>query len=292
MLARGGAPLVEDWQNIDLSPPQELLTRGERDFYAAALESPLIIDPKFDNITDQDMNLCAESSELQLLLESDFDILTFANNHQNDCIDTGASETQRILEESGFSAFQQSDEMWIYTLDDPKLVLIAIDDVSSAVNREIVTEKIRAEKMDGKFVIISAHWGNEYQAGPDERQRSLAQSWVDAGADIIWGHHPHVLQRVEWLTSYEDKHTALVMYSLGNLLADQFMLEDTQRSALIKVVVINDQISKITIIPVRFDWKKLSLDFELEVEETTSILERLNLIPLDTVEVTVYPSGN
>ena len=93
------------------------------------------------------------------------------------------------------------------------------------------------------FVVVSTHWGNEYQAGPDDRQQILAQAWVDAGADVIWGHHPHVLQRMEWITSNEDNHEALVMYSLGNLLADQFMLQDAQRSALSQGEMKNGRIS-------------------------------------------------
>ena len=293
MLARGGEPLVEDWLSIDLSLPKNLENSNGGDYYAAALESPLTGDHSVvSNNEDVDMNLCAESKEISILKDSGFDILTFNNNHQNDCSDPGAAETQSLLEQSGFIPFQQTNGIWVSNFPDSQIAVIAVDVISGQMIEDVATGIIHKEKSDGKFVIVSAHWGNEYQAGPDEKQQSLAQTWVDAGADVIWGHHPHVLQRVEWLTSNKDKHEALVMYSLGNLLADQFMLPDAQRSALIRVKVNDDRISKITIIPTAFNWKTNSLEFDLQNEETTRILDRLNLEPFKSIKIEVYSPGD
>ena len=292
MLARGGEPLVEDWQSIDLSLPKNLENSSGGNYYAAALESPLVNDLMTDIIANPEMNLCAESREIQILSNSGVDILSFNNNHQYDCSDHEALETQRLLEESGFIPFQQSEGIWVSNYPDSQFAIIAVDVISGQMDEELVTGTVRKEKSDGKFVIVSTHWGNEYQAGPDEKQQSLAQSWVDAGADVIWGHHPHVLQRAEWLTSNEDKHKALVMYSLGNLLADQFMLEDARRSALIRLDVKNDQIIKIMILPAAFNWEKKSLSFDLQKDETTRILDRLNLESDKSTLVEIYSPGD
>jgi poly-gamma-glutamate synthesis protein (capsule biosynthesis protein) len=68
-------------------------------------------------------------------------------------------------------------------------------------------------------VVVSVHWGNEYQHLPTKRQRDLARALVAAGCDVILGHHPHVLQPVELLEA--EGRTALVAYSLGNFISNQ-----------------------------------------------------------------------
>ena len=224
------------------------------------------------------MNLCADAKQITHTRKTQDSIFsTFNNNHQNDCNEHGASETQRILEKAGFSSFRENDGLWISNFPQQKFVVISVDEVSAPVNNDALIKVIREEKQNDNFVVVSTHWGNEYQAGPDDRQQELAQTWVDAGADVIWGHHPHVLQRIDWMTSNEDKHTALVMYSLGNLMADQFMLQETQRSALVRVEIENGRIVGILLIPVKFNWQTRSLDFDLDTSESTSILDRLNL---------------
>ena len=139
-------------------------------------------------------------------------------------------------------------------------------------------------------MVISVHWGNEYQAGPDARQQQFAQEWVDAGADLIWGHHPHVLQRMEWLTSREDGHEALILYSLGNLVSDQHMLPDAQRTALVQITVKNDRISKVTVAPLMVNWESFSLDFDLNHADQEKILDRLQVEKQSPsgVEISVY----
>lgn len=84
-------------------------------------------------------------------------------------------------------------------------------------NKIVSDLKSIREKAD--IVLVNAHWGNEYERSPSEEQRRLAQLMADHGADIIIGHHPHVLQPIEWLK--HDKGETLVVYSLGNFLSGQ-----------------------------------------------------------------------
>lgn len=67
---------------------------------------------------------------------------------------------------------------------------------------------------------MSMHWGNEYQLQPTEEQKKLAETLVNEGVDIIFGHHPHVLQPMEWIDR-KDGGRSLVVYSLGNFLSGQ-----------------------------------------------------------------------
>ncbi|QFK71355.1 CapA family protein [Pradoshia sp. D12] len=73
------------------------------------------------------------------------------------------------------------------------------------------------DKVD--LILINAHWGLEYQRNPSDEQRKMAKLMSNAGADIIIGHHPHVLQPIEWIESNQKK--TLVVYSLGNFISAQ-----------------------------------------------------------------------
>ena len=76
---------------------------------------------------------------------------------------------------------------------------------------EQVKQTIAAAKQQGaKLVIVAFHWGTEKATEPDETQKSLAHTAIDCGADLVVGHHPHVLQAIEY---YKGKYIA---YSLGN----------------------------------------------------------------------------
>lgn len=88
-----------------------------------------------------------------------------------------------------------------------------------------VTEDIQRARQMADVVIVSAHWGVENSFYPNEEQKTLAQAMADAGADVILGHHPHVLQPIVWLTASDGRQT-LCAYSLGNFVSE--MSEDYQ----------------------------------------------------------------
>jgi poly-gamma-glutamate capsule biosynthesis protein CapA/YwtB (metallophosphatase superfamily) len=108
--------------------------------------------------------------------------------------------------------------------------LFAFDD--SIVPLDITAaSRLIAAAEQADLVIVSLHWGGEYQAAPSPRQRFIAQSLARAGADLIIGHGPHVLQPVERM----DK--ALVAYSLGNLLFDQPYPDDCHWGVILRVTL-------------------------------------------------------
>jgi len=96
---------------------------------------------------------------------------------------------------------------------------------------------------EGRFLIISLHWGGEYQAAPSDAQRALARSLVQAGADLIVGHGPHVLQRIEWIDG------APIAYSLGNFLFDQHYPVDCHQGAILRATVRGDRVVQMDIVP-------------------------------------------
>ena len=85
-------------------------------------------------------------------------------------------------------------------------------------DKKIISDlKSMRDKAD--IILVNAHWGNEYERNPSEEQKRLAKLMAENGADVIIGHHPHVLQPIEWLK--HDKGETLVVYSLGNFLSGQ-----------------------------------------------------------------------
>lgn len=83
----------------------------------------------------------------------------------------------------------------------------------------LLTDAVAAARADADFVVLSMHWGNEYRTVPLPEYPPLAQVLADAGADVILGHHPHVLQPVTWVDA-ADGRRALVAFSLGNFVSN------------------------------------------------------------------------
>jgi poly-gamma-glutamate capsule biosynthesis protein CapA/YwtB (metallophosphatase superfamily) len=99
--------------------------------------------------------------------------------------------------------------------------------------------------------VVSIHWGAEYQGGASDRQKSLAAQFAEAGASLIWGHHPHVLQPASWIETSQGK--TLVLFSLGNALFDQDGMEDTRQSAMVLVSLNTNGITSVRSFPFLID---------------------------------------
>jgi len=80
-------------------------------------------------------------------------------------------------------------------------------------------QAVREARVRADVVVVSLHWGAEYRHEPLARQRQAAAALAEAGASLILGHHPHVLQPVAWVGQGERR--ALVAYSMGNFIANQ-----------------------------------------------------------------------
>lgn len=251
MLARAGQSLFPVNGNSPWGDLAGIRSQYPEAVFAANLESPLGIVG--EGSQPGDMNLCAPPQGFDLLLQVDLTLLTRANNHASDCAVAGEDQTGDILVENGIGGQDATIET-IYELSPgEEISFIAVDAYSQPVDLPVISSLIMEARSSGRLVVVSIHWGMEYQSGPTRGQEELAAGLVDAGADILWGHHPHVLQRMEWMTSSVDGHRALVMYSLGNLLSDQWAVPDALKEAVIRVRVRNGQIAAVELIPLVLD---------------------------------------
>lgn len=266
----------------------------EHSLFAVNLESPLGIPKIAADQSDLSMNLCAPLESVDVLSLAGIDLVTTANNHAQDCLDGSSTSTAHTLDEAGILHAGSQGEVVSATISGRTIAVVTLNDVSGSYEINSLLQQVQRADAESDLVVISVHWGAEYQAGPTQQQRELAASLVDAGADVIWGHHPHVLQLMEWMHSKVDGHDALVFYSLGNLLSDQWMLQDTQRTILVNIDFDDDGIQKITLIPMHMDISSGLLLFPRDESEIAWWKDRLNIDEAvsDKVEISIWQTTN
>ena len=221
MLGRGVAQsLDEDWQSA-FSAVQPVLTEADLTF--ANLESPLTTAPQMSSGYD----LRALPAAVDALRTSGFDVVSLANNHALDAGEVGLAETIATLDAAGIAGVVAHTTGDLH--QSVRYHLLAFNDSTVPLDVEFAARSVAAAAAEADLVIASVHWGGEYQAAPSPRQQAIAQELARAGADLVIGHGPHVLQRVEWMGK------TLIAYSLGNLLFDQLYPLDCRQGVILRV---------------------------------------------------------
>ena len=148
---------------------------------------------------------------VDILSGSSVEAANLANNHSHDYGEQGFEDTKRILSDAGITAFGY-DETALITIKGIKIGLVGIYELHDHLERtRQLKDNIAKVKQEGADLIITIfHWGNERETVPDSNQLELGHIAIDYGADLVAGHHPHVLQGIE---EYRGKY---IVYSLGN----------------------------------------------------------------------------
>lgn len=134
---------------------------------------------------------------------------TLANNHSSDYGEESLEDTINTLEEAGIAAFSGTDTE-VMDVNGVSVGLVGVYGLTEK-GREALEPAMEAVKEAGaELIIVNAHWGAEKAATPNDTQTELAHKAIDLGADLVIGHHPHVIQGIE---KYKGKYIA---YSLGN----------------------------------------------------------------------------
>jgi len=189
-------------------------------------------------------DLRASPESARAMQSAGIDIVTLANNHALDAGVGGLFDTRTALEAVGVEAVMAGESLVCGLGRAPQsFALIALDDSRSPLNLQEAADLVRESAAQGVPIIVSVHWGGEYQAEPSARQRVIAQVLAGAGADLIMGHGPHVLQPIE---SVGD---TVVAYSLGNLLFDQPYPIDCRWGAVLWVLIYRCKVVSLGVIP-------------------------------------------
>lgn len=180
----------------------------------------------------------APSALAPALKESGFHLLSTANNHTFDQGPRGLLETLEHLEGVGLQPLgsgrnrAEAEAPRVLTRQGIRMGFLGRTDLFNvdlnrkpegpwvaALDPDLLESQIRNLRSRVDAVVLVLHWGNEYQTQPSGRQRDLAAKFVAAGADLIIGHHPHVLQPVAWVEA--GGRRGAVAYSLGNFISNQ-----------------------------------------------------------------------
>lgn len=236
MLGRGVAQALDGDFEAAFAAVQPWLAGADLTF--ANLESPLTTAPQL--AAGYDLRALPES--VAALRAVGFDVVSLANNHALDAGQAGLRETVDTLHAAGISALLDWQAGGLVDWS-PACQLLAFDDSVASLDLEAATEAVAAAAEQPGIVVVSIHWGGEYQAAPGPRQQAIARVLAEAGAGIIVGHGPHVLQRVEWIGD------TLVAYSLGNFLFDQPYPTDCRQGTILRVTLRGSHIIAVQVVP-------------------------------------------
>ncbi len=173
------------------------------------------------------------------LAEVGFDIVNIANNHMLDKGADGLSSTidfWRTIESvtliGGYKNEQEYNDPCVLEKNGLRIAFLSYTCMTNGLSlpagsslivplpeEDVVRTQLARAREAADFVIVSVHWGDENVFTPNEEQKTLASLFAENGADVILGHHPHVLQPVEWIDRADGGRT-LCVYSLGNFAAE------------------------------------------------------------------------
>ena len=147
----------------------------------------------------------------QILTEGDVEAANLANNHSHDYGDQSYIDTIEALDAAGITSFGY-DRTAVMDVNGVKVGLVGTYELADGMGceDEMIANIKAVEDQGAQIVIVSFHWGLERENYPTENQVNLAHSAIDNGADLVLGHHPHVLEGIE---VYKGKN---IVYSLGN----------------------------------------------------------------------------
>lgn len=160
---------------------------------------------------DKQFAFKAPASYANILTAGSVEAVNTANNHSHDYGEESFNDTLKALDTANILHFGY-DETAVTEVKGVKVGLVGIYELNDHLGREEqLKQNIAKVKQDGaQLIVVIFHWGNEKEEVPDENQKTLGHLAIDEGADLVCGHHPHVLQGIE---EYKGKN---IVYSLGN----------------------------------------------------------------------------
>lgn len=246
MLSRGVARAIERERN----PAFPFLRLAEifasTDFNFANLETPISGN---DTVLGRNLIFNTRKSDIEGLIKYNFKIVTLANNHALDQGIAGLRHTQSFLQGRGIEHVGVGEnlaEAWspkIVTANGIRIGFVgasyaSINDGGVATNPYVARIEDEANlkaaierlKSDCDFIVATMHAGIEYTRRPHAPQIAFARAAIDAGADIVIGHHPH------WIQTLEQYKGKFIFYSLGNFIFDQ-RKPDTKEGLMLRISV-------------------------------------------------------
>jgi poly-gamma-glutamate capsule biosynthesis protein CapA/YwtB (metallophosphatase superfamily) len=231
-------------------------------------------------IADNEMIFRSNPGTEIALKNAGISIVSLANNHTSNFGEKGLSDTVTYLDRAGIKHVGwplNTVEVYSPTLFEVNKVKFAffayvdpglVDGSKFSLDESKIFREISNAKNTADFVVVSMHAGSEYVNKPTLFQSNLAHAAIDAGADLVIGHHPHVVQTVE---KYKGKY---IFYSLGNFIFDQMWSKQTREALMLRIVFSKYEIGKIVLLPILIE--NYSQPHVANSDESETILKRIN----------------
>lgn len=285
MLAHRLKPFIEEYGP---AYPYKYTTHilKEADISFANLESPL--STKGGPVPDKEYTFRAHPRVAEGLRDTGFDVLSLANNHILDYGEGALLETIEVLDSrmifhiGAGKDIREARRPLILKVRNKRFGFLAYsntfpqgfwakeDKAGTAYGRfSQVKGDVKELKERVDFLIVSFHWGSEEKISPQEYQRKLAHLAIDNGADIILGHHPHILSGIE---TYQN---GVIIYSLGNFAFGSYS-EKAKESAIFRFSFSKDKLQRLEIIPLSVYNREVKFQPRiLKDREAERVLERI-----------------
>lgn len=259
MLSRGvGNRINKFGPKFPFERTADLLRDG--DIVLANLESP--ISTLGEPMKHKEIHFRAEPNAVLGLMYAGVDVVSLANNHALDYGDEALFDTMDILAKNGVAYvgagmnFTAAHRAANFVSNDIKISFLAYSEnfyltveatqkkagVAIIRNNELAADIKQAKKW-ADIVVVSFHWGWEYSDHPTDNDREIAHLAIDSGANLVVGHHAHVIQGVE---SYKG---GLICYNLGNFIFDQ-KNPGTRRGLILRCAYSKNGLEKTELLPI------------------------------------------
>lgn len=234
------------------------------DLVVGNLEGTFTDEPSISEKDNSVLRFTFDPSLASMLKEFGFSGVSLANNHTLDFGRRGYESTQRSLDEQGIfhfgSPLNDRNLSVQISVNGEKICFIGYHGLFESDISPVVAELGRL--VECGYKIVFAHWGDEY-VDENEEQKRIGRAFIDAGADLVIGHHPHIVQSVD---VYKGR---AVFYSLGNFLFDQDFSVETRQGLAIRLELTEEE-ERFELIPVEMSRARLYLPDEPPVRQATT----------------------
>lgn len=205
------------------------------------------------------------------LKQAGFTHLSLANNHSDDFGEDGLKHTQKTLKKYGFSTLDKEYDSTMLSveyidIEDNVVAIVSCNQLQNGCSAKALKNIFYKINIRSDFQVAYVHWGNEYQSKHSAVQEDLAHTLVNLGADLVVGHHPHVVQDVDEI------HGVPIFYSLGNYIFDQYFSTEVQEGLMLHLTFTG--VPKVHLLPVSSE-QVISQPTEMELKKHQAFLQSL-----------------
>jgi|GEM_PF-908928 len=232
---------------------------SREDLVVANLEGPITASTSISQFSQpgdgNNYTFTFPPSTAALLRAHNVRLVNIGNNHIMNFSRDGLLSTEKYLDEAGVGHFGDPDKT-----DQDKVARIEIKGIPfsfvnwsdwTSDNTDITAAQVKKEKAAGRVIVVYTHWGVEYEPATI-REKTLAHDFIDEGADIVIGSHPHIVQEHE---IYKGKN---IYYSLGNLIFDQYFDPSVEHGLMLQVDFDKTGVKNVTEIPVTLQTNRVT----------------------------------